>query len=266
MTHTSPLSYGQLSILHYIEDLPLERWPEANLWHTHAIGPRPSIEDILDMFATICDRNESFRTTYDFGAARGPRQIVHKRVRPLVDVQEIPHAQEADAAAIAEQLARHGFSLQDDFGWQARIITDHGKPVFYALAAHHMVCDGWSMQSLRSMVDKLAAGRMRLDDVPLSSPGSLARLQRSDTWTARRQAASRYWDRVLAQGLRTPLPSGPCTDTRIMGVAELGEGRGRPAAEHYAPERPAGPGLRRARCRARDRPVHHDADVVQPDR
>jgi hypothetical protein len=238
VTAEYPLSYGQLSVWRFIEELPRARWAEVNLGRLLPLPEGVTTAATRAAVAAVCRRHESLRTTYRFDAPQGPVQVPHPGAEPAVTVVECG---EAEAAARADEIVRAPFSLQDDLGWRAEVLTTRGRPAFLALAVHHLVADGWALHRIETELSELlrnppAPGRGEpskpspFDPTPVDpTPAALALEQRSPAWAERRAAARSYWAELAAgpgSPARGPARPAGARPGRIRGTLRLGPASG----------------------------------------
>jgi hypothetical protein len=197
VTAARPLCYGQLSVWRFIEGLPRHRQGEANVGRLLTLPTGLTVEATLAALDALWRRHEALRTTFEVDEYGRPAQLVHPAPESVVEVTDLDGDGSA-AARLVEETAAAPFSLRDDFGWRAQVMTVDGMPVFLGLAIHHIVTDGWALEHIQSELEGLLHGA---DDEPARDAGgpvALAVEQRSDAWAKRRAAAHAYW-RELAE-------------------------------------------------------------------
>ena len=202
-----PLSFAQqrLWFLEQIEGSPRYNIPAS----ARLTGPL-DMDALERSFNEIVRRHAVLRTNFRATAGR-PLQFVHAEghVRlPLVDlVAELPGATLEERLTEAErrvaEAAAAPFDLQRDSLVRASLYRLSDGEHILALAAHHIVVDGWSMgvflKELAALYESFAAGMPpRLAELPLQY-GDFACWQRE--WlaspAAERQLA--YWSERFAQ-------------------------------------------------------------------
>lgn len=216
----APLSYGQLSVLRFVQDVPRHQWSPFTIGRYCPLADHVSVEDVHAALETVWRRHESLRTTYRFRGVDPPVQVVHPRPESVVGSVELTdHPDGADCAdggerRLAERLLRTPFCLdEDDFGWRATVLTWEGRPTALVFADNHIVADGWSLDLIEADLGPLLRDQRPppVPNPPAGSPTELAREQRSAAWSDRRQATNRYWHGLIDSGLLAPMSGDPAS-------------------------------------------------------
>lgn len=225
-----PLCFGQLSVWRYLERVPLELWPLSNVGHLGVLPEGCTLDDVQAAVAGRARNHPSLRTTYDFGGADGPVQILHPEPESVLDVVELKTGDEQEAQERAADLMKLPFTLEQDFGWRAEVMTVEGRPAFLALAAIHMVTDGWSIRRTWAEIEDILWGRAGEAPAPevTAGPGALAVEQRSPAWEKRRRGARAYWEALGDDfpDLQRAGEESPSAGYRISGTLDLGAAAG----------------------------------------
>jgi hypothetical protein len=201
MASRVPLSYGQLSVLRYIEGAP-HLWIESNSQHLYRLPKGVDTERVLRTLEELWSRHTTLRTTYGFPDTHEPFQLVHTRPQDVLEFIELGHDNKDLAWRFLSDRAKQRFTLTDDFGWHVKVMTVRGQPTFLGLSIHHIVADGWSLRRLEADFQHLlktdVTGLCPVVEVPVG-PGGLAIEQRSAAWSVRRAAARKYWLRMARE-------------------------------------------------------------------
>ncbi|MCI4066800.1 condensation domain-containing protein [Micromonospora sp. R77] len=216
----SALTFGQLSVLRALEQLPRDSWWETYLVWSTELPAEVTLSAVTDAARHVQRRHESLRTLFvDDGD--GLVALTLPEGDPPVEAIELPGATADEAAAAAQHACRPGFVWDRQFGWRTYLVTDAGRATHLAVVVDHIVADGYGLQRVVEEIRALLGcgdetGAQWLADEP-SQPRELAQAQHSDAWRPRRTGAHRYWDRLLTELPPTvfPWPPAPQDTGRI---------------------------------------------------
>jgi hypothetical protein len=201
---TFPVTIGQLSVLHDLDEIPPDRRWEANLVLTWDLPAGHTEEEVWAALAGLAMHHESMRLNYAFGgdgirmrvAAHDARAATAGVRRPPTDIADIDRAR--------DDLYRTVIDLATDMPWRASVVTENGEPVQVVVVVHQATADGAASLVLQEDLLTLLAGK---EPPPAGSVTALSRRQNSPEGTARLRAAQRYWRRTMAAAPRRPLPA-----------------------------------------------------------
>lgn len=202
-----PLSFAQQR-LWFLEQL--QRTPRYNVPASARLAGPLDVAALERSLNEIANRHETLRTNFRAAAGR-PVQIVSAERRvALVQVDlasdlpdASPAARLAEAQRRAAEAAAAPFDLQRDSLVRAALYRLSDQDHLLALAAHHIVVDGWSMgvflKELAACYQSFAMGRpAALDALPLEyADFALWQRQWLTSPQAERQLA--YWTERFAQ-------------------------------------------------------------------
>jgi len=234
---SGPLTFGQLSVMRAVQDLPVAQWHESNLRTLWTLPePVPPARAVAALHA-LRARHVSLRTVYDLGDPAVPRQSVRDDVDPSIEVLAADGTDEAEMRTMLAASAARPFCLWSECAWRAVVLTRDGLAERIALVNHHIVADGSAKQILWQ--DLLAALREPGPAAAVQQPDlltAMAREQRSEGFRARLRSAERHWEKALAASVAggpPPRPSGNAPPEEVF-VARLLSRRSRAAAERVA--------------------------------
>lgn len=201
LTTTGPLSFGQLSVMRAVQDLPVERWHESNLTTVWPLPEPVPVTAVRDALRTMTARHPSLRTVYDLSRPLAPRQSVHEEADAAVEVHAVDGAGAAEIGRITAQAAHRPFDLTAECAWRAHVFTRDGAATHVALQGHHIVADGSSKKVLGEDLTAALYDRDPLAPHAAYSLTDMAHQQRGDTFAHRRRAAERHWEKTLTASL-----------------------------------------------------------------
>ncbi|GAB1690787.1 condensation domain-containing protein [Krasilnikovia sp. M28-CT-15] len=219
---SSPLTFGQLSVLRDLQDLPAETWWQTYLCKSVALRPGTTLSDVTAALSVVSRRHDSLRT-YFVGSEDEMVAVTVPSGLPPVEVIEMPDATEHELASTALQNCRNPFQWDREFAWRAFIFTASGSLRELVLVLDHMLVDGTGLRQLLAELRALLRGddeegRQLLASAP-RQPRELAAAQGSELWSARRRAIDQYWDRLLDLPPHVfPWPTGQKNAGRVGGV------------------------------------------------
>jgi amino acid adenylation domain-containing protein len=203
---TLPLSFAQESLW-----LLAQLEPESAAYHEgQPVGLQGAFEPGLLALglSEVVRRHEALRTS--FTALDGqPSQVVHPArpaALPVVDLSALPEpARRPAARGLAREWRRLPFSLECEPLLRAAVLRLDREEHVVLLAAHHIVCDGWSqavlMRELSALYGAFVAGRPSpLPELPVQY-GDFAVWQRR--WLTDEVLAPQlaYWRTRLGAGV-----------------------------------------------------------------
>jgi hypothetical protein len=224
---TVPLTFGQLSVLRGLQQLPPERWAET---YTAAVVELPADATVATVTAALTvlgERHESLRTHFS-NVVESPssRTMPAPRVEPML--VDVPGVDESAARREADRVARQRFDWDSQFAWRQVLVHDGDRLRYAVLVVDHIAADGWGMRrlaaELRALLGDDEQGRFFLGQSP-PRPRELARLQRSDEWLPRRAGAAAYWHRLLRQSSSGSFPWPAGGTGRIQSTLYSGRAR-----------------------------------------
>jgi hypothetical protein len=199
----APLTFGQLSVLRALQQLPPDRWPETYLSGVVELPAGTNLPDITSAIDTVAGRHDSLRTHF----VDGPREadivlVTAPAGHAVPEIVELPDATAEQATAAAHERTATRFDWADEFAWKPVVITQDDRPTHLVVVVDHIVADGWGLGRILGELRAIlrgddTAGARWLAEVP-PQPRDLAHLQRSARWRPRREAAEGYWDTLLA--------------------------------------------------------------------
>jgi hypothetical protein len=203
MPFPGPLSFGQISLWRDIQGLPRDRWHEVNISAVWELPEGTGAAAVKDALKALAHRHPSLRTTYDLSDPRHPVQLVHEPDSlPDLNVSE---ETAGDVRETARRMAAQPFDLTAEFGWRGRVVTRSGTATHLVFTHHHLTADNWSQGILREEFQKaLADPGAFFDRTDSYSLITMAEEQRGDAFKARRAAAERHWEKVLAASAEIP--------------------------------------------------------------
>ena len=105
-----------------------------------------SLPALLSSFQQLVQRHESLRTS--FVSQQGtPLQVIAPSALlplPLIDLQALPRAREAQVRQLAEQEARRPFDLASGPLLRLYLVRSGTQEHVLLLCLHHIISDGWS--------------------------------------------------------------------------------------------------------------------------
>ncbi|MEW1870470.1 condensation domain-containing protein [Streptomyces caelestis] len=235
MGTSGPLTFGQLSVMRAVQDLPVEQWHESNLRTLWTLPEPVPPTRAVNALRALCARHVSLRTVYDISEPTTPRQLVHEDAEPAIEVMRADGVSDAEVRALLADSAARPFTLWSEYAWRAVVLTREGMAVQVALVNHHVVADGSAKQILWE--DMLTALR-EPDALAARKPyllSEMAEQQRSDGFRGRLRAAERHWEKTLTTSLvDAPKPERPSGPQDEVFVARLLSRRSRTAVERVA--------------------------------
>jgi hypothetical protein len=202
----SPLTFGQLSVLRALQQLPVDRWSETYLSVPVPLPAGTGTAEVTEAVRVLQARHDSLRTHFvdslaTDGAPEGTVALTMPATTPDVSVADVAEPTPDSAVSAAHDLCRQRFRWTEEFAWRPVMVLEGARPAYLVVVVDHIVADGWGLRrlggELRAMLrgdDEAGAGW--LAETPCQ-PGELALAQRSATWRPRRVAADRYWDQLL---------------------------------------------------------------------
>ncbi|UZW58371.1 non-ribosomal peptide synthetase [Lysobacter enzymogenes] len=201
------------------EDLPLS-FAQQRLWLDHRLAPASAaynmpaamrIQGRLDIAAfertigALYERHEALRTTFELKHDR-PVQIVGEAPRQAIRVEDLSRlpaqARERRAQELAAQEASAPFDLAAGPAFRVRLLRLGDREHVALMTAHHIVCDGWSVELMKQEIGRLyqayAGGvEPQLPVLPVQY-ADYARWQREQLRDERMRALLDYWRRTLS--------------------------------------------------------------------
>ncbi len=199
----APLTYGQLSVLRALQQLPPERWPETYLSGVVELAAGTDLAAVTAALDTVAGRHESLRTHFVDGGREADISVLTVPAGHVVpEVVELPGATAERARAAAHDRASVRFDWGSEFAWKPVVVTDGGRPSHIVVVVDHIAADAWGLRRLGGELRAIMrgddpAGARWLAETP-PQPRELALLQRSARWQPRRRATHGYWDDLLA--------------------------------------------------------------------
>ena len=204
MAADAPVSCGQLYSWRELETYPQDWMREANLITCWGVRGLP-LERVAAALQRLIDRHETLRTTYQLRDGK-PVQHVHEAptppvervdrvIRSLADWNDAEHERaEADGAP---------FSMIDDLGWRATLVTSSGEPMFLSLCLSHQIVDIWSLLNLKVQFKALLA------DLDAPAPHAPTPRELACAAPGGQNGIDQYWRRLLDDDAMYQLPSLP---------------------------------------------------------
>jgi hypothetical protein len=166
---------------------------------------------LRDVIASTVQRHPALRIGCELAAGQ-PRQRVHSGVRWTLAEADFsalpPELAHAEAARWSAEFGSVPFDLDRPPLWRAGVARLPGGHFLMAVAAHHLICDGWTLRLLLEEVSE--EYRTGVPGPP--EPGGVAPypqclLDRDDAWR-QDSAVTAYWRSVLAgcEGKRVVVP------------------------------------------------------------
>lgn len=179
---------------------------------------------LRDAIASTVQRHPALRIGCELAAGQ-PRQRVHHAVRWTLAEADFsalpPGPAHAEATRWSAELGSVPFDLGQPPLWRAGVARLPGGQSYFAMAAHHLICDGWT---LRLLLDELSEEYRTGDPGPLEPAGlppyPQCLLDRDEAWR-QDPAVTAYWRSVLdrCQGPRVMVPgAAPAADGRATAV------------------------------------------------
>ncbi|MDW6065030.1 condensation domain-containing protein [Streptomyces sp. FXJ1.4098] len=211
MPFSGPLSYGQISLWRDIQRLPRSRWHEVNISAVWELPEGTGPAAVKDALKRLAHHHPSLRTTYDLSDPDNPVQLVHEP--DSLSGLNVSEEAADDIQETARRMAAAPFDLTREFGWRGRVIRRSGVATHLVFTHHHLAADNWSQGILREEFQKALADPGSLSDRADSySLITMAEEQRGDAFKARRTAAERHWEKVLAASAELPEPRSTSTE------------------------------------------------------
>ncbi|HEU0054030.1 MAG TPA: amino acid adenylation domain-containing protein, partial [Longimicrobium sp.] len=170
----------------------------------HLSGPL-DVRALEEALGEAVRRHEPLRTVFAAGAS-GPVQVVLPPPAVTLDVVDLTHLGEIEAAEAAERIAeeegRKPFDLATDLPWRARLARTAPDRHLLSLVIHHVATDGWSTSRLLGEIATLYAAFSRGMPSPLAELpvqyADFAAWQRGWLAGERLEAQLGYWRARLA--------------------------------------------------------------------
>ncbi|HEV3455242.1 MAG TPA: amino acid adenylation domain-containing protein, partial [Thermoanaerobaculia bacterium] len=208
-----PLSFAQESLWFFEQHLPGTAAYNLPL-ALRLRGKAPQVAALRSALAEVARRHEALRTGFAERAALslpgdGPVQVITPPdvlaagggaagLLPLVDLSGLPaQHREPLARELAAATAAAPFTLERAPLWRARLLRLAAAEHVLLFAAHHIICDGWSIGVLAAELDALLgalAGGRPSPLPPLAlQPADFARWQRRWLAGPARDALLAWW-------------------------------------------------------------------------
>ncbi len=203
----APLTFGQLSVWRSIEHRPAPVRAGANLVWALELPRGCTRAAVGGALGRLEERHESLRTTYRGVDGPGIEQVVCAPRDVAPEVAETDDREQAGAVVtdLTGRMSTQPFDFESGRLWRAAVVTVRGVPERLVLCVHHMAADGAGLSLLEEELLEILGGKQRAWQAP--RPSAIALEQASPEWSARRQAAARYWKRTVEQAL----PAEPVT-------------------------------------------------------
>jgi len=156
---------------------------------------------LRDVLASVVQRHPALRIACEIVAGQ-PRQRVHSAIRYAVAEADFsalpPESAAAESVRWSAKLSSLPFDLSNPPLWRTGVARLPGGQSFIVVAAHHLICDGWT---LRLLLDEVSQ-EYRTGVPGQVHPAGLAPypqclLDRDDAWR-RDSAVTAYWRSALS--------------------------------------------------------------------
>jgi hypothetical protein len=189
------LSWGQRAIWNQM------RMQDSSLSMGRArpLAAGTTVGDVAASARFVMGRHQSLRTRLRFEADGRPVQVVASSGEIPLEIVEVG---DADPAVVAEALAARYKETNFDYAneWPIRmgVITRGGRPTHVAEVVSHLVTDGFGMALLQADLAGENGGTGPAGaPVTAMQPLDQVRSQRTPAAQRHRDAAMRYWERLL---------------------------------------------------------------------
>ena len=156
---THPISSGQARIFAMCRVRPDRA--TYNLQQTyHVHGPIDAARLDAALVAVV-GRHDALRARFELvdGEPVQTIDMAPQTVLETVDLTALPTAERLDAAhALAREQSQHAFDLARGGLFRARLVGIGAEEHMLVLSAHHIVCDGWSMNVIEGEMSALYGG------------------------------------------------------------------------------------------------------------
>jgi hypothetical protein len=195
-----PLSASQLP-LWFIDGRQSNRAQQAEgclLW----VRGEVAASRLRDVISGLVTRHPALRIGFE-RAAGSPRQRVHATVDWTLaetDLREMPPERaHAEATRWGTELAAGRFDLEKPPLWHAGAARLPGGRSLIVVAAHHLICDGWTVRLiLGEMGAEYGPGRPGSPEPGPAAPYPQCLLDRDRAWSDHPEVTA-YWRAVLAR-------------------------------------------------------------------
>ncbi|MGH3761692.1 amino acid adenylation domain-containing protein [Actinophytocola sp.] len=167
---------------------------------------------LITAITDVVGEQSALRIACEFGTDL-PVQRVHPRVR--IDLASIDLSARAEDVAAEEArrwatgLVTTPFDLSRPPLWRAGVAALPGGESIIVLAAHHMICDGWSLRLLLDSIgEHYVAGAPRNGSAGSATRYPTALLEREATRKADEKTLG-YWRSIVENRASTPLTPSP---------------------------------------------------------